>query len=430
MQNERLERELRSEKDKCRLLQEELDSFRKLSGRLTSSGGTPPGSGAAGHPNAAFGGMDELSYFRQQHENLTNRVVTLEKENRRLAEQASAKPEQTATDATLNALEMQERNAELLVALRHAEEQISVLHGNVTQLQNKPAKVEVVNVERPLVRTVTVENTEHVDQLRAQLNEMRDENMQLRHSLLSAQTQAPQVEVVHVDRYVIKPEVEVQVVEIESEASSQKIGALIEEQRKLTAEKLQAEAALADARLQLQRLQLEPARVDVQVVEVDSGERLRELVELLQQKETELGDLKRHLHEQGAGGKEVIYVDRDRIVEVPRVELQHVEVENSDVIEQYQRALELKDKELESTRAELLRAREAQRTTEVQLQDALKSEVAGMVLRRSAAVHASGGGGPPAEAAPAAAAARPVSPAGGAAPRGTNWIAMAYGVGR
>jgi hypothetical protein len=68
-------------------------------------------------------------------------------------------------------------------------------------------------------------------------------------------------------------------------------------------------------------------------------------------------------------------VDREVHIEVPQVEVQRIEVENTELIQQLKRLLELRDQELDRARGEVDRCREAQRRLEIQLQEALRVEV-------------------------------------------------------
>lgn len=392
---ERLGRHLQAEQQKSRLLQEELDSLRKVKGSMRSSGSTPPGSAkewpSSIQPiqpgaNAAFGGMDEMSWHRQEHARLTEDLARMQKEN--MALRSNLKPENTADEATLNMMEVTQQNADLTIGLHHAREENAKLRGDVARLQSEPNPVQVVHVERPLVRTTVVENGEHIEQLRSNLRRMQDENMALRRDLLTAQTQTPQVEYVKVERYIETPKIEVQVVEIESSST---IDMLISQKKDLELELQKRETIIIEQRAAIERLQLEPGKVEIQVIEVDSSVRMTHLIDTVNEKEQENAALKKQIIELGASGqKEVVYVNCDRIVEIPKIEYHSVEVPESEVVEQLQRALDLKDRELEHARAEVIHSRDYQRKTEVQLQDALKAQSKEVVLRRSAAVHHTG----------------------------------------
>jgi len=297
-------------------------------------------------------------------------IALLQKENARLS---GHRPESTDTDSALNVLEMQERNAQLLIRLRSAEEVNAELRGRVAHFESLPPKVEVVNLVKPEIRTVTVENSEHIEKLRDMIQQQQDENLRLRENLRLSAGQAPQVEVVVRKQYVEVPKVELRYVEVEN---VDKLNLLITRVKDQELEIRRLEGLVSEWQAKCARLEQNPPKVEVRTVEVESTARIQQLIDELNEAHGTMAQLRQRLITlEHSPATKVEYVDKNVYIEVPEVEVQRIEVENTEKIQYLQRVLEMKDQELDRARNELTHLRESQRRLEAQIAVVLRSNV-------------------------------------------------------
>lgn len=351
LENESIGQEHQNEKLKNDFLEKELSSMKKLQGIEHSP----------------------------DHERLVAEVWQKNETIALLQQEAlqlkSQKPESTVSDAAVNLVEMQTRNAQLLIQLREAEEQVAQLKGHVMHLENMPRAVEVVNIVRPEIRTVTVENSEHIDKLRDTIRKMQEENLNLREELKLKQEGQAQIQVVYRDRFIEKPQVELRYVEVEN---VDKLSLLLEQVKELEQELHNTRAQVSEWRAKCARMEQQPPKTEVRLVEIESSAKISQLIEELNKKESDNMLLRKNLIElEHNPPKQIAYVDREVFIEVPQVEVQQVEVENTDQLAQMQRILDMKDQELQHARRELEHARDSQRRLEANLADMLRLDVGG-----------------------------------------------------
>lgn len=309
----------------------------------------------------------DLDRLKTESQQKSETISHLRQENFLLKSQ---KPESTDSDSAVNIVEMQTRNAQLLIQLREAEEQTVQLKAHVMHLEQMPRDTELVNIVRPEVRTVTVENSEHIERLRDTIRKMQEENLNLREELQLKKTQQAHIQVEYRNRFVEKPQVELRYVEVEN---VDKLGLLQDQVKELEQELSNARAQVSDWRTKYARMEQQPLKTEVRLVEIESSTRVSQLIEDLNKKESDNVLLRKKIIElEHNPQKQIEYSDHEVFIEVPQVEVQQVEVENTEQLAQMHRILEMKDKELHHARHEVEHARESQRRLEANLADVLR----------------------------------------------------------
>jgi len=327
-----LENVVQGEVQKTDLLGGELEALKKVRGNL---GGNRVDAGQAV--------VEELQRLQEQNALLTRQAEELRLQATTYQPRPSPQVQPGASEA-----EVKQLRAEF-----------AELQGRVAFLENKKLRLQQAG-EVP--QALVAENGRAMEpQLRAQIKEIQDENLQLRQNILLRQTQPPMLEVNYVERSVVVPKTEFRVVKIEN---PEKINRLLMEQRQLEQDLQKREEAL---QARYRWLEEQGPSIQDQMVEVESPKKIEQLVGALNAKEAELIRLRRQLieHQGTPAAKEVVWKDQDIIIEVPQTEVKHIEVEDGERISQLTRALSMKDMEIAQAQTSLLNVEE-------QLQAALR----------------------------------------------------------
>ena len=122
----------------------------------------------------------------------------------------------SGTSSAAELFSAQEEVAETRRQLRDREREVAELRTRVDYLENLPPKIDTVTVTKPEYRTVFVENTEHVDELRKAIRKQQEDINSLREEVVLAREAAKRVEIETVvqEKLVEVPKVEVRTVEV------------------------------------------------------------------------------------------------------------------------------------------------------------------------------------------------------------------------
>jgi len=80
---------------------------------------------------------------------------------------------------------MQGEHANTLMTLREREREIAELQSKVVLLERQPAKVDTVTVTKPEIRTVVIENSEHIENLQREIKTQQESILKLREQLVT-----------------------------------------------------------------------------------------------------------------------------------------------------------------------------------------------------------------------------------------------------
>lgn len=252
------------------------------------------------------------------------------------------------------------------MALREAKLRIAELEGRIAFLEAKPNDVEVVTVVKPEYRTVVTENSEHVDRLNELLNEQRDQIVKLEEELAVSRQRPVEIREVERTKFVVQTVAEPRVVEVEGPEVQRLFTRLREVSQKLG----ERTAELENARVRIDELERKPAPVDVRTVYQEDGERIRELVEALNARERDLASLRASLHELRGRPPVVEKVEKEVYIEVPKVEVERVEVDNSETLSKLKDTVKRQDEEIRNLLAEARGHRELVASLEGRLHQA------------------------------------------------------------
>eukprot|EP00811_Abedinium_folium_P033363 NODE_6332_length_1681_cov_10.889961.p1 GENE.NODE_6332_length_1681_cov_10.889961~~NODE_6332_length_1681_cov_10.889961.p1 ORF type:complete len:472 (+),score=146.59 NODE_6332_length_1681_cov_10.889961:147-1418(+) len=386
--NETLRRELDLEVQMSALLQEELAPLAKIKKEL-------------GYSSSIDG---ELHMRQEEGNDLRRQIAMLQEENASLSSRLQQRRGQQGPDGNVEA---QERNAGLRVQLLNRQQAVVGLRRELDYQQSLPTASEADRQQGS-----PAGDSERMDALWAQIKARQDENLQLRRGLALGAARPPHVEVVFEDRTVDKPRVEVKLTEVPNQS---RVNLMIREKKELEDELQRREA---EWRAKYEWLEQQPPKVDVRYMETVSSRRVEQLIDDLNAREMELVRLRKLMVEhQSVQARQIVYVDRDHFLEVPHVDVQRVEYENTALLLQLQKALETKDQELAHVR-EMQRRVEAQ-LRNIELGAALPGFAPVADSRPPPSIRT-----PPATTAPMTVPA----PLGGCTPDGGNFVAYVFGV--
>ncbi|CEM35348.1 unnamed protein product [Vitrella brassicaformis CCMP3155] len=236
------------------------------------------------------------------------------------AAEAAFSPEKTDGEGLyVSREELQKQNADLKFKLQRAQEEKAQLGGRIAYLENLPPRVEVMEVQKPSYRTFTYENADRMRALRNTIQSQQDELVELRAKLVAERGAKPPPEIIEKEVYIEVPKVETKVIDM-SQESAAKLAEYVDQVKNLQQQLAAKESELAG---------LQAARsVEVREVEVESGPRIRMLMQQMREKEEQIAELAQECHRLRNLPPTIEKIIRERVIEVPQVETVRVRVSN------------------------------------------------------------------------------------------------------
>lgn len=324
----------------------------------------------------------ELRQEREMYYELQDLVMTLQKENA-LQESRRSQPETAdVQQMRANVIDARARAAALRDEVAQLQSQPSVNQGSIATIgldmnQNGQTDLLVSGVDKnqdgipdllqqAVPRSIGTQpgTSELASKLSAVLSRLKDENTLLQQTLREQQRPQAPIASIEADRYVEHPISETLDVEVEEEG---KVETIIQQMAEM---ELACQNRFVEWRAKCKQIEWQPPKVHMKVVEVESGPGCAALLEALQQKEAQIAQVKEELvvamkASRDPGPREVVTIQRERLLEVPKKTVQEVKVLMFDRQEKLQVQIQQKDLELQTARDEL-------RTLEMRLDEAVR----------------------------------------------------------
>uniref|UniRef100_A0A0G4HGH8 Uncharacterized protein n=1 Tax=Chromera velia CCMP2878 TaxID=1169474 RepID=A0A0G4HGH8_9ALVE len=259
----------------------------------------------------------ELEVERRQTQSLRAERDRLVKDYEELRR---GKPEDSGVDAQANLTEVQQKVADLTVALRASEAKCAELQGKVAYLEALPPKVEVVRVGGGPTTSGGLGaagagagaggSGRLAEQLKAIVQGQQREIDRLRASLEMEKRNKPPPEKLVTKEYVEVVRVEPRLVEVEKENP--------ERERNRIAEMHALHREILDLQAELQKAKAGgTVRREVIPVESGSSAQVHQLIASLNEKEAAIGDLRRQLHDAENRPPVIQTIPQELFIEVP-----------------------------------------------------------------------------------------------------------------